>query len=83
MTTNGILLDQLAQPLKKAGLQRINVSLDTINPNVYNEITKGGDIKNVLKGIEAAKKAGLNPVKINAVKFSKGNIKNTRHYEAH
>lgn len=67
MTTNGQLLEQFAQPLKDAGLHRINVSLDTMNPDKYREITRGGEIGNVLKGIEASVKAGLSPVKINCV----------------
>jgi GTP 3',8-cyclase len=67
MTTNGQLLEKFAQPLKDAGLHRINVSLDTMNPERYQEVTRGGDIENVLKGIEASRKAGLSPVKINCV----------------
>ena len=55
MTTNGALLDQFAEPLKNAGLHRVNVSLDTLNPDRYKEITRVGDIKNVLVGIKAAK----------------------------
>jgi GTP 3',8-cyclase len=67
MTTNGQLLEQFAQPLKDAGLHRINVSLDTLNPEKYRQITRGGEIDKVLKGIETAVKAGLSPVKINCV----------------
>ncbi len=67
MTTNGTLLDQFALPLKMAGLKRVNISLDTINPSTYHAITRTGDLSSVLKGIEAAKKAGLTPVKINCV----------------
>ena len=67
MTTNGQLLEKFAQPLKDAGLHRINVSLDTLNPEKYRLITRGGEIGNVLKGIEASVKAGLSPVKINCV----------------
>jgi cyclic pyranopterin phosphate synthase len=67
MTTNGQLLEKFAQPLKDAGLHRINVSLDTLNPEKYKQITRGGEIGNVLKGIEASVKAGLSPVKINCV----------------
>ena len=67
MTTNGILLEQFAVDLKAAGLNRINISLDTLNPNRYCQITRTGNIHQVLKGIEAAKKAGLSPIKINAV----------------
>jgi GTP 3',8-cyclase len=67
MTTNGQLLVQFAGPLKAAGLHRINVSLDTMNPEKYNQITRGGNIDNVLKGIEASLESGLSPVKINCV----------------
>jgi cyclic pyranopterin phosphate synthase len=67
MTTNGQLLEQFAPALKEAGLHRINVSLDTMNPEKYSQITRGGDIKKVLNGIEAAVKSGLSPVKINCV----------------
>lgn len=67
MTTNGALLEKFAVLLKNAGLQRVNVSLDTLNPNMYKLITRVGDIQNVLEGISAAKKAGLNPIKINCV----------------
>ncbi|HBS87657.1 MAG: radical SAM protein [Bacteroidetes bacterium GWF2_38_335] len=67
MTTNGILLEKFAEDLADAGLQRVNVSLDTMSPQRFYEITRGGNISDVLKGIEAAKKAGLSPVKINCV----------------
>lgn len=67
MTTNGIVLDKFAQPLADAGLHRVNISLDTLNPKKYKEITRLGDINNVFRGIEAAKKAGLLPIKINCV----------------
>lgn len=67
MTTNGILLEKYAEELAKAGLNRINISLDTIDEELYHKITRKGQIKHVFKGIEAAKKAGLLPIKINAV----------------
>jgi len=73
MTTNGILLEELARPLKKAGLQRVNISLDTMNPEKFSEITRGGDINKVLRGIQAAKDAGFEPVKINCVVFKSSN----------
>ena len=73
MTTNGILLSQFAGELKENGLHRINVSLDTLDPDKFREITRGGDIEKVKEGILAAKKAGLSPIKINCViKDSKG-----------
>ena len=67
LTTNGILLEKYAEGLAASGLHRINVSLDTLKPERYREITRGGDISLVLKGIEAAEAAGLLPVKINMV----------------
>lgn len=67
MTTNGILLDRLALPLKQAGLQRVNVSLDTLNPEKFRKMTRWGSVEAVLQGIEAAEKVGLTPVKINVV----------------
>jgi cyclic pyranopterin phosphate synthase len=67
MTTNGTLLRPFALPLKKAGLQRVNISLDTLNPDRYTEITRSGNISDVLGGIEAALNAGLNPIKLNCV----------------
>jgi len=71
MTTNGILLGQFAQQLKDAGLMRVNISLDTLDPDEYKRITRGGDIKDVIKGIVAAQKAALEPIKLNAVVFDK------------
>jgi len=67
MTTNGILLEEMAQSLADAGLHRVNISLDTMDAERYRQITRLGDINKVFKGIEAAKKAGLTPIKINCV----------------
>jgi len=67
LTTNGILLEEFAQPLAEAGLHRINISLDTLDPVRFREITGGGELDKVLKGIEAAQRAGLQPIKINCV----------------
>jgi cyclic pyranopterin phosphate synthase len=67
MTTNGILLDKFARDLTEAGLQRVNVSLDSMNPQRFAEITRVGNLEDVLRGIDAALEAGLNPVKINCV----------------
>lgn len=67
MTTNGILLDKFAEELKEAGLQRLNISLDTVDAKKFSDISRGGDINQVFKGIAAAKKAGLSPIKINCV----------------
>ncbi len=67
MTTNGTLLEQFAGDLSKAGLHRLNISLDTINPEKYRQITRGGDIEKVFRGIKAAREAGISPIKINCV----------------
>jgi len=67
LTTNGILLEQFAHDLVKAGLHRVNISLDTIDPEKFRQITRGGDIELVFRGIEAARKTGLSPIKINCV----------------
>ena len=67
MTTNGTLLDQFARPLKSAGLHRVNVSLDTMDAEKYREITRGGNLTSVLRGIEEASKAELFPIRINCV----------------
>lgn len=67
MTTNGVLLSDFAQDLKSAGLKRVNISLDTMDPQKYIDITRGGNIDRVFEGITAAKKAGLSPIKLNCV----------------
>ena len=67
MTTNGVFLDKYAEPLAKAGLHRVNVSLDTMDSKKFRQITRVGNIETVLRGIDAAKAAGLTPVKINCV----------------
>ena len=67
MTTNGTLLDKYAADLASAGLMRVNVSLDTTDAEKFSYITRGGNIDDVFRGIEAALKAGLTPVKVNCV----------------
>jgi cyclic pyranopterin phosphate synthase len=67
MTTNGVLLKQFAHELRAAGLHRVNISLDTVDPVKFKEITRNGDINDVIDGIREAVKAGLSPVKINCV----------------
>jgi len=67
MTTNGILLARYAEELKAAGLQRVNVSLDTLKPEQFRTITRLGELSDTLEGIAAAKEAGLVPVKVNNV----------------
>lgn len=76
MTTNGSQLDKFAKPLKDAGVKRLNVSLDTLDAEKFRDITRNGDLKAVLKGIDAAKKAGFQRLKINAVI-----LKNQNHNE--
>lgn len=67
LTTNGFLLSRMAEELKDAGLTRINVSLDTLNPEKFKRITRGGSFETVWQGLEAAERCGINPIKINAV----------------
>jgi len=67
MTTNGILLSKYAIALREAGLHRVNVSLDTMNPVQFEHITRGGNIEDVIRGIDAALEAGLKPLKLNCV----------------
>lgn len=67
LTTNGIRLAGMAGNLKEAGVDRVNISLDTLDPETYRAITRGGDIRRVLAGIGEAEEAGLYPVKINVV----------------
>lgn len=67
LTTNGILLPEMAAGLKKAGLKRVNVSLDTLSPQKFAKITRGGQLSKVWLGIEKARDAGFDPVKINNV----------------
>ena len=67
ITTNGILLAQLASPLAKAGLDRVNISLDTLDPEKFHRLTRWGKLEDVWAGVHAAEQAGLSPIKINAV----------------
>ncbi len=67
LTTNGQLLPLFAGRLRAAGLDRVNVSMDSLRPERYREITGGGDLQNVLRAIELAEAAGLAPVKINMI----------------
>jgi cyclic pyranopterin phosphate synthase len=67
ITTNATRLAALARPLRDAGLQRINVSLDSLDPFRFHRMTRGGRLEGVLEGIEAARDAGFGPIKLNAV----------------
>lgn len=67
LTTNASQLARLAMPLKRAGLHRINISIDTLDEARFRDVTRGGDLRGVLAGIDAALAAGLAPVKLNTV----------------
>jgi cyclic pyranopterin phosphate synthase len=67
LTTNGVLLEDLAPALYAAGLKRVNISLDTLNPLKFQKIARRDHFYHVLRGIAAARRAGLNPLKINMV----------------
>jgi cyclic pyranopterin phosphate synthase len=67
MTTNGVLLPRLARPLADAGLQRVNISLDTLDPEKFQRLTRWGALEDVWQGVRAAEDAGLTPIKINTV----------------
>ena len=67
LTTNGLMLADMAADLYKAGVQRLNVSLDSLHPQTFSDITRGGDLKKVLAGLDTAEQAGFPPPKINCV----------------
>ena len=67
LTTNGILLETYAERLFEAGIRRINISLDSLNAEKYARITRGGDIRAVLRGIRKVRETGFSPIKINIV----------------
>ncbi|SDY45913.1 GTP 3',8-cyclase MoaA [Tindallia californiensis] len=67
MTTNGSLLEEMAEPLKKAGLTRFNISIDSLKEERYKEITRGGELKKVMNGIDKVIDLGMMPVKLNTV----------------
>ncbi len=67
LTTNGQRLAELAEPLRQAGLRRVNISLDSLDPRSFAAITRGGVLEKTLAGIDAARRAGLDPVKLNVV----------------
>ncbi|MEZ4540442.1 MAG: GTP 3',8-cyclase MoaA [Chloroflexota bacterium] len=66
MTTNGLLLDRLAQPMAAAGLKRVNISIDTLDPDKFKKLTRWGEVEDVWRGIRAAEAAALE-IKLNAV----------------
>lgn len=67
LTTNATHLEEYAQPLKDAGLDRINISLDSVNPDTFRRLTRFGDLAQVLRGIAAAQRAGFQRIKLNCV----------------
>ncbi len=67
MTTNALRLAQQADALRAAGLTRVNISIDSLNADKFRSITRGGDLRRVWEGIEAAERAGFGPMKLNAV----------------
>ncbi|MCB9139624.1 MAG: GTP 3',8-cyclase MoaA [Caldilineaceae bacterium] len=67
MTTNALLLEEMAEDLAAAGLKRVNISIDTLDPEKFRRITRWGDIDDVWRGIRAAEAAGLLPIKLNCV----------------
>lgn len=67
LTTNGLLLPRQARILREAGLTRVNISLDSLRPATYRQLTRGGDLRLALAGVKAALQAGFSPVKINVV----------------
>lgn len=67
LTTNGLLLAEMAADLHDAGVQRLNISIDSLEPATFATITRGGDLKRVLNGLDAAERAGFPPPKINVV----------------
>jgi len=73
LTTNGSQLNKLAGPLRDAGVERINISLDSLDPERFRRITRVGDLNKVLRGIEAAREAGFRKIKINTVAMKKRN----------
>ena len=83
MTTNGTLLAEYAADLAGAGLQRVNISLDTLDPDEFRQITRGGNLDSVLQGIAAARAAGLVPIKLNCVVENSAIEKAARSVEAY
>ena len=67
MTTNGVLLDKFAQPLVDAGVSRLNISIDSLREDRFRQLTRFGELQQVLTGIEAARAAGFAKIKLNAV----------------
>lgn len=75
ITTNGSLLPAMTKDLKAAGVDRLNISLDSLNPETFSKITRGGNVQNVLNGIKSAQDAGFENIKINTVLMNEINDK--------
>ncbi len=73
MTTNGSKLTTMAEPLRKAGLKRLNISLDSLDPDKFHRITRTGQLNQVLDGVDAAREAGFEGIKLNTVVMKGGN----------
>lgn len=67
LSTNAVLLDELAEPLHAAGVRRVNISLDALDPELFKRVTRRDDFDRVLAGVAAARRVGFNPIKINVV----------------
>ncbi len=67
LTTNGSRLEELSEELRRSGLKRLNVSMDSFRPDRYKAMTRGGDLEKVWRGIDAARRAGFDPIKLNVV----------------
>src|SRR5512142_599763 len=80
LTSNGLLLERMAAELKDAGANRVNISLDTLQPEKFARITRGGKLETTLLGLEAAKKCELTPLKINVVAIHSVNNDNIHHH---
>jgi len=83
MTTNGTRLPLMAQTLKEAGLSRVNISIDSLDPDEYRQITRVGTLRQALAGVDAAVRTGLTPVKINMVVLestTEADVDRMRHY---
>ena len=82
MTTNGLLLPRYAEELRDAGLQSVNISLDTLDADRYREVTRGGRVEDAIAGVDAAIAAGFAPIKINVVVPDTGPSEDVANLEA-
>ncbi|MEX2415555.1 MAG: GTP 3',8-cyclase MoaA [Paenibacillaceae bacterium] len=80
LSTNGIYLASFADALKDAGLTRVNISLDSLKPDKFATITRGGDLNKVLNGLQASRRVGFNPIKLNVVLMKGMNDDEVEHF---